>query len=253
MGKGKLVFKGDTKSKKKKKKKSKHSIYNDDTQGKDLSIIPSSSTTTAKTMGQTMMQNQNQKQSQQQQQQPTGPVIEKGNGKITSSGTVLMGVNTNFNSCLNVGDAILVKVPIPSSSSASTSQGSSSSSSSSSTREEMRIVSIRLSDTSASISSAFSQDLKFPQSFQYIKKPKNVQKEKYEKEKKEKMSREEIERCAFGTYNSSGGGSGGQELVYRERTEQGNYRIRRQVLDKDNVDRTDLLDMRSLKKSDRYC
>ena len=236
MGKGKLLFKGDKAKSKKKKKKTKYSsLLSADNNG---AILASTSqhhsglvTSTASSQASSSTTQIN------EQSPPAGPSIRKGKGKLTSSGTVLFGHETNFNSCLNPGDAILVNIL--------SEDGSSS-------KEEMRVVNIRLSDTSASISSSFSQDLSHPTSFQYIAKPKNVQKEKDDKEKKERLSKEEIERSAFGTYKSGGGDGHTKELVYRERTEQGNYRIRRERVDADST-RSNLLDMRTQKKADKYC
>ena len=222
MGKGKLIFKGE-KVKSKKKKKSKFS-------SKDLDVAVD---TQRMVVGDS--QASEQIKSTPQQQATSKPVIREGKGQITVSGTVIMGHYTKFNSCLNTGDAILVQIP--------SKDGQSS-------REEMRVLTMRLSDTSASISSAFSHDLKHPTNFKYITKPRNLQKERSEKEKKEKLTKEEIERSAFGTYKS--GDSSSKEFVYRERTEQGSYRIRRETVDS-NSTRSDLLQMRSQKKSDKFC
>ena len=233
MGKGKLKFKGD-KEPTKKKKKSKH-------QGPASSLVPvgseavpshapdislpSSSTSARLSSAST----------QSQAQVPQGPVIQIGQGRITSSGIVLYGHETKFKT-INAGDAILVDVPMD--------DGSS--------REEMRVLTIRLSDTSASISSAFSNDLKRPTPFKYIIKPRNIQKERTDKDKKDRMTKDEMERNAFGTYQSGGVAGGEKELVYRERTENNSYRIRRETV-KDDTTRGDLLDMRSKKKSDKFC
>ena len=223
-------FKGE-KPKSKKKKKSSHSIRSSQRIEQDA-YIPVS------TVAQHHSSSLESRTRQPSEPSSTQPVIQKGEGKITSSGTVLMGIDTKFNTCLNAGDAIIAKIP------ASKEQGSSS-------NEEMRVVTMRLSDTSASISSSFSQDLKHPTSFQYITKPKNLQKEREEKEKKKRMTESEIERSAFGTYKSGGNGQT-KELVYRERTEQGSYRIRREEVSS-NATRSDLLEMRLQKKSDKFC
>lgn len=234
MGK-KLVFKGE--KAKSKKKKTKHSVPVGDDQLANVgdsitqqTPVPTSQYQSAASHFQTSSSSQNPSNATSSQ-----PIIRRGEGKITSSGTVLMGFETKFNSSINVGDAIIVEIP--------SDDGSSS-------REEMRVIAMRLSDTSASISSSFSKDLKHPTPFQFIKKPKNVQKERDEKEKKERMTKEEIERSAFGTYKSGDGKS--KELVYRERTEHGSYRIRREEVDGDST-RSDLLNMRTKKKSDKFC
>ena len=64
---------------------------------------------------------------------------------------------------------------------------------------------------------------------------------------------------AFDIYKGNGGSSssgktGSSELVYREKTEHGSYRIKRVQVDGTTpVDRGDLLYMRTKKKSDKYC
>ena len=229
MGKGKLVFKGDkVKSKKKKKSKYSSKITTTDTVEVSAALARNTSSDIFESQAEELIKLA-------PQQQSTKPVIRDGKGQITTSGTVIMGHDTKFNSYLNAGDAILVKIP--------SKDGLSS-------REEMRVLTIRLSDTSASLSSSFSSDLKLPTNFKYIKRPKNAQKERAEREKKEKLTKAEIERSAFGTYKSGDGNS--KELVYRERTEQGGYRIRRETVDSDST-RSDLLYMRTQKKSDKFC
>ncbi len=237
MGKGKLRFKGEKDATKKKKKKSKHSKAPDAAQQMDASDIGQRASTHASISDSNSLRDRLKNETAEQE----GPAIQKGKGLIMSSGTVLMGHDTKFNSTLNPGDAILVQVPT------TDRRGNQS------TQEEMRVITIRLSDTSASISSAFSTDLGSPTPFQSIAKPRNVKKEQRDRDKKDKMTKEEMERSAFGTYKSSSGdGSGRQEFVYRERTVNGGYRIRRETVS-DDVSRGDLLSMRAQKKSDKYC
>lgn len=232
MGKGKLVFKGDTKPKKK-KKKSKHSIsiggskYSSeglDIGGTDTgasSVDATFHSSASSTSPETTISAEGQT-----------PRIQKGEGRITSSASVLTGHDTKF-SKLRAGDAILVQIPI----------------SRSETRQEMRVLTMILSNTSASTSTPFSEDLKSPTKFSFIAKPRNYEEEARKRLKKERELKEETERCAFGTYKSS---EGNKELVYREKTEHGGYRIRKETLQED-VSRGGLLDMRTKRKSDRYC
>jgi hypothetical protein len=112
--------------------------------------------------------------------------------------------------------------------------------------EEMRIVTMVLSQISISISSAFSSDLKTPTQYKFINKPRDVNKEKADRARKAMADKEEVERLAMGTYGNKG------EIVYREKTEHGSYRIRREQADGE-MSRSDLLSARSKKKSDRYC
>ena len=154
------------------------------------------------------------------------PQISEGQGFITTSATVVTGHNTTFKTQLHVGDAIL----------AQTTKG-----------EEMRIVKMVLSPISISISSAFSSDLKTPMAFKYINKPRDVAREKAAKVAKARLEQEEVEQRAMGTYGNKKG-----EIVYRERTEHGSYRIKREQATTD-LSRSDLLAVRAKKKSDRYC
>ena len=154
------------------------------------------------------------------------PQISEGQGFITTSSTVVTGHNTAFKTQLHVGDAIL----------AQTTKG-----------EEMRIVKMVLSNVSISISSAFSSDLKTPKVFKYINKPRDVAREKAAKVAKARLEQEEVEQRAMGTYGNKKG-----EIVYRERTEHGSYRIKREQATTD-LSRSDLLAVRAKKKSDRYC
>jgi len=219
MGKGKLKFKGD-KDAKKKKKKIKHE--------KQSAVKEPSTISTAEDSAPASHHHIRVAPKPVIQQTPN---VSKGIGYISSSGTVIYGHETKFNSTLNAGDAILVEVTMENGSA----------------QEEMRILTMRLSDTSASLSSAFSHDVKNPTEFKYITKPRNQRKERTDKEKNEKMTQEEIERTAFGTY-----GGGGKDFVYRERTEHGSYRIKKTKIEGD-ADRSDLLHMRAQKKSDKYC
>src|SRR5690349_20787984 len=94
------------------------------------------------------------------------PVRQKGSGRILTSGTTVHGVNgTKFSSELSNGDVILIKHPT-------------------SLTEEIRVVTMVLSDVSASLSSAFSSDLSTAMAFEYMKKPKDkVNKSQLKKQK----------------------------------------------------------------------
>ena len=115
--------------------------------------------------------------------------------------------------------------------------------------EEMRIVKMRLSDISISISTPFSHDLTKPTPFTYIARPKDYEAEKKADLKRKRGEKEDLERLAFGTYSGKN-----NQLVYREKTEHGSYRIRREVLDDGaDVSRGTLLKMRTTRKSDKFC
>lgn len=225
MGRGQLVFKGEPK--KKKQKKPKHSLEKDDDAAiirdannlEPVSEIPS---------GGAVEQYPDASKSEDASGRLTtsdsaggnimAPKIHKGTGKITSSGTVVTGHGTQFQREINVGDAILVG-------------------------PEMRVVTMRLSDASINLSTAFTSNLSRPSDFQYIHKPRSTQSKK-SGDKAGQLKQEE--QAAFGTFNSN------NELIYHEKTEHGSYRIKRQKVEGD-VTRTDLLAMRLKKTSDKYC
>jgi len=151
------------------------------------------------------------------------PKVQQGTGKITTSGTVVMGHGTLFQKELQVGDAVVVM-------------------------QEMRVVKMRLSDVSIGISSAFSKDLISPTSFQYINKPKNEIEEERKRQKEQQKLEQEKGRTAFGDLYDKH-----DTLVYREKSSTGtSYVIKKEQLGQ-NVSRSELLNMRSKKKSDKYC
>lgn len=154
------------------------------------------------------------------------PSINIGTGRISTSSTVVSGHGTAFKSQLRVGDAILVH----------THKGD----------EEMRVVTMVLSNISASISSAFSSSISTPMPFKYISKPRDDQRDKATKMAKAKQEQEEVEQRAMGTYGEKG------VITYRIKTEHGGYRIKKEEA-KSDMTRSDLLSVRAQKKSDRYC
>ena len=188
----------------------------------------------------------------------TTPAMQKGTGTITTSGTVVMGHDTIFQSEIQVGDAILVTILVegdanenenanengnerPSSSPSSQQQQQQQR-----LREEMRIVTMRLSNQSLNLSSAFSRDIQYPTSFSYIRKPKDIRRERQQREEIQRRTLQEQQAHAFGTYASQ------QQLIYREKTETGSYRIKREEAS-DAKSRGDLLELRAKKTSDKYC
>ena len=236
MGRGQLLFKGDKKKKSKKKSKSgdvKHAPPGTSSSAATSSSSISSATNTNNSTVSTASTNSNSNSSQQQKQNV--PTIQVGKGKITTSGTVVMGQNTIFEKQLAAGDALLVRIP----------------GNKAGEEEEMRVITMRLSNTSCNLSSGFTTSIKVPTSFRYIKKPKNPSKEKQDKLAKAKLSQHEKEMHAFGgTYASN------TEIVYREKTETGSYRIKRESGGDSGGtirSRGELLQLRAKKSSDKYC
>ena len=241
MGRGKLKFKGEEKAKKKKKSSSKKQLGSGGVGainggGDDAINIATSSagtessTTHQQSVAAAATNSAHQTNSNESAASSTSlqksPQISQGQGTITTSSTVVTGHGTSFKTQLHVGDALL----------AQTSKGD----------EEMRVIKMVLSNISISISSAFSTDLKTPTQFKYINKPRDVTRESQAKVAKARMEQEEVEQRAMGTYGNKG------EIIYRERTEHGSYRIKREQAATD-MTRSDLLSVRAKKKSDRYC
>jgi hypothetical protein len=177
--------------------------------------------------------------------------LQTGTGKITVSGTVVTGHGTCFMREIQPGDALVVMGP----------EGQ---------PTEMRVVTMRLSDISLNLSSALAQSVARPTGFYYMKKTRGAKQVREEQEKKkERLQEEERERemHAFGIYTSKKKDNGNemqekgqQEVVYRERTEHGSYRIKKTTVSlsgkesaEDALSRGKLLELRSKKTSDKYC
>ena len=227
MGKGKLKFKGDDKKAKKKKSSSKKKSSGSISEG-HTSLANMSSQHQADATASITNNSLDSKPaaSAVAQQQNEGPKISTGQGLITTSSTVVSGHGTSFKTELRVGDAIIVQ----------NDKGV----------EEMRVITMVLSSVSISLSSSFSSNVKIPSSYKYISKPRNDKRDKARKIALARAEKEEIETRAQGTYG------GEKEIVYREKTAHGGYRIRKEQASGD-MGRSDLLAYRSKKKSDRYC
>mmetsp|Transcript_9472 Transcript_9472/g.16198 ORF Transcript_9472/g.16198 Transcript_9472/m.16198 type:complete len:235 (+) Transcript_9472:155-859(+) len=234
MGRGKLKFKGEEKAKKKKKSSSKKQLGGvvaiNGGEDDSINIATSSAGTESSTSQQqsvaaAAINSAHQTNSYESAASSTSlqksPQISQGQGTITTSSTVVTGHGTSFKTQLHVGDALLAN-------------------------KEMRVIKMVLSPISISISSAFTTDLKTPTQFKYINKPRDVTRESQAKVAKARMEQEEVEQRAMGTYGNKG------EIAYRERTEHGSYRIKREQATTD-MTRSDLLSVRAKKKSDRYC
>lgn len=159
------------------------------------------------------------------------PTIQMGTGRITSSGTVVSGLGTKFEKEISVGDAIVVTFP------------------DNQNTEEMRVVTMRLSNTSLNLSTAFSENLREARKFRYICKPRNAEQEHRKERQRQSEKVKEIEKSSFDLYC----GTGGNTLIYREKTETGSYRVKQQELSSSQATRGDLLALRSKKTSDKYC
>lgn len=159
----------------------------------------------------------------------TDTKMKRGSGHITVSGTVIMGYETKFEKEINVGDAILID-------------------------NEMRIVTMRLSNISINISSPFENtNTNIPTVFHYITKPRLIQKHLDEQQQLviHDKSQQALKLNVFDAYQN-------HEVTYRERTEHGSYRYKKVEANQNEqqqkqLTRTDLLHIRSKKTSDKYC
>ena len=138
MGRGVLTFKGEAPKAKKKRKREKHNVAPSTADDDSTAVVVA-------TPRSEVAQRQNS-----QDTKPQPPQIMVGSGKIITSGTVVTGLGTKFDRELAVGDAMIIVLD---------------------GKQEMRVVKMRLSDTSCGISSAFSSSLVTPTPFQIIRKP----------------------------------------------------------------------------------
>jgi hypothetical protein len=116
-----------------------------------------------------------------------------------------------------------------------------------SNKDEVRIVKMVLSDSSAGINAPFSSDLVSGTQFYVLKLPKATDDPETLREQERQRKLQE-ERGAFGTYASEGG----KTLTYRVKTGSGGYKIVTEQLNEEKS-REALLDMRAKKKSDKFC
>ena len=233
MARGKLVFKGEKAKKKKNRSKNKSGLSGAD-KADDAAVATADGESAQRTGAavaaatSAAIHEGDRGDADVADDTPTevSPQMKEGTGSITTSQNVCQGHGTVFKNQLRAGDAIVAR----------TKAGA----------EEMRVVTMVLSNVSISLSSPFSTDLSTPTSFRYICKPRNDKKERAVKAQRARREQEEVETRAMGTYG------GNQEIIYREKTAQGGYRIRKERATTE-MSRSDLMDIRSKKKSDRYC
>jgi hypothetical protein len=216
MGKGQLLFKGD--KPKKKKKRSKHSKTTTEEDEPNGAVAEASTPVVEPTPAPASKTKKAKKSAE--DDTVAAPTVRKGTGTITTSGTVVTGHDTRFEKEVAAGDAILCN-------------------------DELRVITMRLSNGSLNLSSTFSKSVKTPTAFQYISKPRNLAKERKDAQKLHQETQHEQQVHAFDLYNN-------ESLVYREKTETGSYRVKREEVQGGNT-RGDLLQMRAKRQSDKYC
>jgi hypothetical protein len=174
MGRGALLFKGEEKSTKKKKNKAKHQSWKDAIEQKEVPTAPVTNTRHQYRLDRvvTHVAGGSSKRSatpatpaalaatQKSDAAAALPTCQTPVGAITTSGTVVTGYETRFTRDVSVGDALIVTI-----------KGSGGK------QQEMRIVTMRLSDMSLNLSSAFSANVTVATTFQVMAKPKHVEHE----------------------------------------------------------------------------
>lgn len=225
MGRGALVFKGEAAKKKKKSCKIKNDAAADRVPPSTLEAVPAAEA--AQIAPVALLSSSS-----------SSTVPRRGTGTITTSGTVVTGYGTRFVREINVGDALLVHYDVDG-------DGEGEGSPPPPPPPEMRVVTMRLSDVSLNLSSALPQNRATPVAYSYIGKPRDAAGEAA-------AGRAAAAAAAADEVRHHGGRAVAGELVYRERTEHGNYRTRRVRVDS-QTNRSDLLELRAKKTSDKYC
>jgi hypothetical protein len=224
MGRGALIFKGETKAAKSKRKRAQQEA-NEASQSEAAAVA---------TLTHSSMERRETGTAAHEPAaaaQPQQPQIKRGSGTITISGSVVTGHNTRFMKEMGVGDALIVNIK---SDDGGTEQ------------QEMRVVTMRLSDISLNLSSPFSANVPTPVPYSLIRKPRDAAKET--RQAQERATQQQLDEQR----HRGDGDEAAGELVYRERTEHGNYRIKRVKVD-GAQNRSDLLQLRTKKTSDKYC
>lgn len=231
--KGQLLFKGDKRPKKKTSRKKRKNLEGEtvtdvDPQIHESSLPLPSSSSSGRIKNNDIAESETKKAAA----VVVGPTIKDGTGKITTSGTVVSGQNTRFEKEISIGDAIIITFT----------------DNDNQKKEEMRVVTMRLSNISLNLSSAFSQNVSLPLNFRYVRKPRNVEQEQRKERQKQNEELKEKEKSAYDIYGD------GNTLVYREKTETGSYRLKQQHISSTSQStRGDLLHLREKKTSDKYC
>lgn len=220
MGRGKLVFKGD----KPKKKKRKGKFERGD------EVLESLQDAKIEEAARQQTHNEKSQQASPTSKTPSAaieiPEPRDATGLITSSATVVTGHESKFTRELSVGDAIVVHIA---------------------NESEMRVVTMLLSDTSLNLSSPFSHNISEPIGFRYIRKPSSAT-------CRDKTQQDGTSvQPATGVYHDIDSVDRLTEFVYRERTEHGSYRIKREPVGGLGYSREKMLEMRAKKTSDKYC
>lgn len=199
---GKLSFKGDkSKKKKKREREEDHGAGSGGEDDEDLLAL------------------------QAQGAASTDPVA--GEGKLTTSGVVVMGLDTNFSKELSVGDSILVTVSDRFRNIQS---------------DESRVVNMVLGRTSLNLEAPFSCDVTRPTSFMVMKKAPDIESLRRARAEEKKRQKQMEEESSTLTYKVLKAGSG-------------TWKTWQTVTEKvaAGTTREEMLQRRAKEKADRFC
>ena len=148
-----------------------------------------------------------------------------GTGKLTSSGVVVTGVDTDFTAELSVGDTLLVTVVDRFRNTQS---------------DESRVVNMVLGRTSLNVQGPFTCDLTSPTAFMFVRKAPDVEALRAARDARKRQERRLAEESSSVTYKVVVPGSGTWKK-WKTVTETGGERTREEMLD-----------MRAKNKTDRH-
>ena len=150
-----------------------------------------------------------------------------GRGKLTTSGVVVMGVDTDFSSELTVGDSLLVTISDRFRNVQS---------------DEVRVVNMVLGKSSLNLEAPFSCDVTNPTSFMLLKKAPNLEALRAARAEEKRRQKKAEEESSMVTYKVLKAGSG-------------TWKTWQTVTEKVSAgtSREDMLMRRSNEKADRHC
>jgi len=150
---------------------------------------------------------------------------QKGAGHLQPSGTIVTGTATTFLTTLSVGDALLVQNPTT-------------------LLDEMRIVQFIVSETSMSLSSAFTFTSSSTLNYWFIKSPKAVK-------TAAEIAGDKERDFKLGT-DCASGASSGNTVQIRVNDGHGSYKVITERVE-EGTSREEMLGMRTKRKSDKFC
>lgn len=158
---------------------------------------------------------------------PVAPVMKKlkGSGTVAVSGSIVTGRSTSFKSQIRPGDAVILRNP-------------------SSGKDEMRVVTAVVSDTSLSVSSTFPFGGGSGFDYWFVNRPRHGDDAKDRDGLREGSLQEATDKAC--------GVSKDGVVEIRVKNNSGGYKIIKEMVG-EGLNREDMIEMRSKRKSDKYC